>query len=84
MSSPYLAHINAQGDAQTVLAHLTETAALSKAFAAAFDAEEQGYLTGLAHDIGKYSVEFQARLRGGSRGSRPPAEVADCIEYITR
>ena len=57
----YLAHVAEDGREQTVLAHLEGTAALCAAFAAGFDAGEQGRLAGLAHDIGKYSDAFQRR-----------------------
>ncbi len=60
----YLAHVAEDGREQTVLAHLEGTAALCAAFAAGFDAGEQGRLAGLAHDIGKYSDTFQRRIRG--------------------
>ena len=60
----YLAHVAEDGREQTVLAHLEGTAALCAAFAAGFDAGEQGRLAGLAHDIGKYSDAFQRRIRG--------------------
>lgn len=61
---PYLAHISEDGRNQTILDHLTGTAKLCADFAAAFGAEEQGRLAGMAHDIGKYSDAFQRRLRG--------------------
>lgn len=61
---PYLAHIAEDKREQTVLEHLEGTARLCASFARAFGAEEQGYLAGLAHDIGKYSDAFQARIRG--------------------
>ena len=60
----YLAHVAEDGREQTVLAHLEGTAALCAAFAAGFDAGEQGRLAGLAHDIGKYSDAF--RKKSGS------------------
>ena len=60
----YLAHVAEDCREQTVLAHLEGTAALCAAFAAGFDAGEQGRLAGLAHDIGKYSDTFQRRIRG--------------------
>ena len=50
-----LAHISEDHSReQTVYEHLTGTAELAKQFAAAFGAEEDGYLLGLLHDIGKY------------------------------
>lgn len=64
MSKQYLAHIAADGRTESVLQHLSETAAAAASFADAFGASEQGYLAGLMHDIGKYSDAFQARLRG--------------------
>ena len=63
-----LAHISEDHSReQTVYEHLTGTAELAKQFAAAFGAEEDGYLLGLLHDIGKYSDAFQHRLDGGVR-----------------
>ena len=47
-----LAHISEDHSReQTVYEHLTGTAELAKQFAAAFGAEEDGYLLGLLHDI---------------------------------
>ncbi len=59
----YYAHI--AGDSlrrQTVAEHLTGTAALCGKFAAAFGAEAEGELAGMAHDIGKCTEGFQNRL----------------------
>ena len=61
----YLAHIRADGTTQSVNEHLQQTAQLAAGFAAAFDAEGAGRTAGLLHDIGKYSAEFQARIRSG-------------------
>lgn len=44
--------------------HLREVAELAAEFASAFGARDWGYLAGLWHDLGKYSREFQAKLRG--------------------
>lgn len=60
----YLAHIAQNGTKQAVLEHLNQTAELCSRFAAAFGAEDQGKLAGLAHDLGKYSPAFQRRIRG--------------------
>ena len=70
----YLAHIAPDGREQTVLEHLTGTAELG----ASFGGEEQTRLAGLAHDIGKYSLAFQRRLRGG-----PPADHATAGAYVS-
>ena len=60
----YLAHISQDGRRQTVLEHLDGTAELCAGFAAAFRAEDQGRLAGLAHDLGKYSVAFRWQKDG--------------------
>lgn len=49
---------------QSVQAHLVNTAQLAKQFADAFGCGEWGYGCGLLHDIGKYSIRFQERIRG--------------------
>jgi len=43
--------------------HLTNTANLASEFAEAFGAGDWAYIAGLWHDLGKYSEEFQQRLR---------------------
>lgn len=60
----YLAHIAEHGREQTIKAHLDGTAELCRKFASAFGAGELGWMVGQAHDIGKYSQAFQARIRG--------------------
>lgn len=47
--------------------HLKETALKAKKYAARFNSEDWGYIAGLWHDLGKYSFEFQERLRGGEK-----------------
>ena len=63
---PYYAHVRESADGnkeyQTVAQHLTGTAELCRSFAAAFGAEADGELAGLAHDIGKCTEESQDRL----------------------
>lgn len=62
----YYAHVRENSDGnkefQTVAQHLSGTAELCRAFAAAFGAEKDGELAGLTHDIGKCTEEFQNRL----------------------
>jgi CRISPR-associated endonuclease/helicase Cas3 len=51
-------------DWQTLKDHLKETAEISSNFAAKFGCEKIGYLLGMLHDIGKYSINFQKYLMG--------------------
>ena len=76
----YLAHIAADGREQTVQDHLMGTAQLAAAFARSFGAGEQGELAGLAHDLGKYSADFQRRIRGSSESvDHVTAGVFECM-----
>lgn len=75
----YLAHISEDHRRQTVLQHLEGTAGLCSRFAVPLGAEELGKLTGLAHDIGKYSDAFQRRLQGGSRADHATAGAYECF-----
>lgn len=76
----YDAHIAEDGRKQTVLEHLEGTAELCAGFAAAFGAEEQGRLAGMAHDIGKYSDAFQRRLDGGEPVDHSTAGAVECFK----
>lgn len=61
-----LAHISTDGTrTQTVYEHLSGTAHLAGAFAAAFGAQQEAEYAAWLHDIGKYSAAFQQRLAGG-------------------
>lgn len=81
MSTTYLAHIAQDGREQTVREHLDGTAQLCAGFAAAFGAQEQGRLAGLAHDLGKYSDVFQRRLRGSTeRADHSTAGAVECCK----
>lgn len=63
-----LAHVSEDGQrTQSVRDHLLGTAALAETFARPFGGQEQAYLAGLLHDVGKYSAAFQQRLRGGPK-----------------
>ena len=62
-----LAHISEdRSRTQTVYEHLSGTAKLAGAFAAAFGARQEAEFAAWHHDIGKYSAAFQARLAGGA------------------
>lgn len=67
LSNIYAAHIRDDGKVQTVLEHLEGTAILAKSFAESFGSGDYAYLCGMLHDIGKYSQEFQKRIRGASK-----------------
>lgn len=66
MDSPvFYAHKSEDGTRwQTLFSHLKNTADLAASFAAPFHGEEEAYLAGMLHDIGKYSAAFQRRLNG--------------------
>lgn len=63
----YLAHINNEKQEQTLKEHLENTAKLCGKFAESFGMYDWGYCCGLLHDIGKYSLEFQERIRGSEQ-----------------
>jgi len=42
--------------------HLKNVAEMARTFANEFNAGDWAYLSGLWHDLGKYSLEFQTRL----------------------
>ena len=63
----YYAHRKEEsGEFQLLQDHLRETAELARKFAAAFAAGDEAYRCGMLHDIGKYSPEFQHRIKGDS------------------
>ena len=74
----YAAHIREDGSIQTVEAHLAGTAELAAGFASAFGAAEAGRFIGKAHDIGKYSQQFQRRIRGGPICDHATAGAIEC------
>ena len=77
----YIAHLEG-GREQTVKEHLQGTAKLSAEFAKKFGKEEWGYCCGYLHDIGKYSVEFQHKIRenGNERIDHSTAGAKVCME----
>lgn len=52
---------------QPLIEHLQKTAEMAREFGADANVAELAYITGLIHDLGKYSAEFQKRLEGGPR-----------------
>jgi CRISPR-associated endonuclease/helicase Cas3/CRISPR-associated endonuclease Cas3-HD len=55
-----------KSDWQPLKDHLTNVAILSQNFATDFNAGDLAYTSGLLHDLGKYSSEFQKRLGGAN------------------
>lgn len=58
----YLAHIDGDRE-QSVKEHLQGTAELVGSFAAKFGKADWGHCCGMLHDIGKYSAEFQKKIK---------------------
>lgn len=77
----YIAHFEGERE-QTVKEHLEGTAKLSGEFAKKFGKEEWGYCCGYLHDIGKYSVEFQHKIRenGNEQIDHSTAGAKVCVE----
>jgi len=82
-SPPFYAHSlqdRSETDWEDLEEHLQKVAAQAASFASAFNASEWGRLAGLWHDLGKFRVEFQARLRG-SRESVEHAGVGAALAF---
>lgn len=77
----FIAHRRDDGCEQSILEHLQGTAKLARLFGEAFGAGELAEQCGLYHDIGKYSQEFQAYIRG-ERSSRVDHSTAGALEMI--
>jgi CRISPR-associated endonuclease/helicase Cas3 len=60
---------NETGKPEPLLAHLELVAQLCEQFTAKFNAGSWGRVAGLLHDIGKFSREFQAYIRGLGPGA---------------
>ncbi|MGH2486007.1 MAG: CRISPR-associated endonuclease Cas3'', partial [Ktedonobacterales bacterium] len=68
---------NARGVRQDLVSHLTQVAALSAEFAAAFQASDLGYLAGLLHDVGKFNPGFQQYLVDAETNPNGPRRGPD-------
>ena len=81
----YYAH-SAQGETkdtwQQLYEHLESVAQLASKNASEFGAESLGYAAGLLHDLGKYTAEFQSRLKGGSRVDLATWGARICCERL--
>lgn len=63
----YIAHKRDDESVQTLLDHLLGTANKAACFAKPFGKSETAFLCGLLHDIGKYSDEFQDRIKNNGK-----------------
>lgn len=62
--------------------HLRQTASLAREFAGAWNAGNWGHLAGLWHDIGKYSREFQQKIRAAG-GEEAHVEASNRVDHST-
>ena len=65
---------------QTLSSHLAQVGEMAAGFAGFFGAEEAARHTGLLHDLGKYTPEFAARLRGGKSVDHATAGAKIAVE----
>ncbi|BDR55232.1 hypothetical protein KIMH_13430 [Bombiscardovia apis] len=63
----YLARSSVHGY-ETCVEHLAMTGCLAGAFADQFGELREGLTTGLLHDVGKYSDDFQTMIREANDG----------------
>lgn len=80
----FLAHTNSDGDIQSISEHLEGTAKRAEKFADEFGCGKVGYLCGAFHDLGKYSAEFQERIRNPKHSARIDHSTAGAKEIIGR
>lgn len=79
------AHISEDGlRRQSVTDHLTGTAQRAERFAAAFGAGPLGKVSGLLHDIGKFSPQFQQRIHDPEHSGRVDHSTAGAQEAWRR
>ena len=77
----YVSHVADDGRIEEVADHLREVAEMAAEFARPFGAESWAYAAGMAHDIGKYSAEFQTRiLRDGRKVDHSTAGAYELYE----
>ncbi|MCR4319208.1 MAG: CRISPR-associated endonuclease Cas3'', partial [Candidatus Brocadiaceae bacterium] len=64
----YIARISESGEEQALIDHLT---GVSKKISRLAENDVYGEITGILHDIGKYSVAFQEHVRSNSEENKP-------------
>ena len=77
----YLAHIDGERK-QSVKSHLCGTAEMAGGFAERFGKADWGYCCGMLHDIGKYSLAFQEKIKNNSNKQvdHSTAGAKECFE----
>ena len=77
----YIAHRDGKR-VQTMKEHLIGTAELASRFAESFGKSDWGYCCGILHDIGKYSLAFQEKIKNNSdkRVDHSTAGAQVCFE----
>ena len=79
---PALAHVTEDGRVHPLEEHLEGTAQLASRFAAEFGSAGWGYLTGLWHDLGKYSPDFRRKIRAAA-GQDAHLEAKARVDHST-
>jgi len=68
-----------EGKWQPLKDHLLAVAGRARHSAEKFGAADLGYVAGLLHDLGKYTSDFQHRLRGGQRVDHATAGAQEVV-----
>lgn len=76
------AHINESGEVQSIQNHLQGTAKKASGFADRFECGEFASMCGWLHDIGKYSDEFQRRIRDPEHVKKVDHSTAGAKEAV--
>lgn len=77
----HVSHVS-EGRVEQVRDHLAEVAQMAAEFARPFGAQDWAYAAGMAHDVGKYSKEFQNRiLHDGGKVDHSTAGAFELLEH---
>ncbi|HHW67795.1 MAG TPA: CRISPR-associated endonuclease Cas3'' [Epulopiscium sp.] len=63
----YIAHKRDDGSDQPLIEHLIGTAKKASLYARFFGKSDVAFICGLLHDVGKYSKDFQDRIKNGGK-----------------
>jgi CRISPR-associated endonuclease/helicase Cas3 len=84
LERPFWAHRgHGERQGQPLLAHLVAVAERAREFAEPFGGGEWAYLAGLWHDLGKYSLEFQAYLEESACNEYHDAELRGTVDHAS-